>query len=50
MLEAIEGGVQGPLLDVQRVPGDLLDAQQHAVTMLGTERNGLQDQQVKRAR
>ena len=31
-------------LDGQRVAGDVFDAQQHAVTMLGTERNGLQDQ------
>jgi hypothetical protein len=44
MFKTIQAGVQGALLDVQRVAGDLLDAQQHAVTMLGTERNGLQDQ------
>jgi tRNA C32,U32 (ribose-2'-O)-methylase TrmJ len=38
------------LLNVQRVTADSLDAEQHAVAVFGTERNGLQDQQVKRAR
>ena len=30
MLEAVEGGIEGALLDGERAAGDLLDAQQDA--------------------
>ena len=37
MLEAIEGGVEGPLLNLQLVAGDLLNPQQHAVAVQRTQ-------------
>ncbi len=44
MFEAVQSRVHSALLDVQRVKGHLLNSQQHAVAMFGTERNGLQYQ------
>ena len=49
MLEAVERGVQGTLLDLQCVVRDLLNAQQDAVPVERSEGNGLQDQEVERA-
>ena len=49
MLEAVQRGIERALLDGERAAGDVLDAQQHAVAMLGTERQGLEDQQIERA-
>jgi hypothetical protein len=46
MFEAIQPGLERALLDGQRATGDLLDAQQHAVGVLRTKRNRLQDQQA----
>jgi hypothetical protein len=49
MLEAMEGGVERPLVDLQDVSGDLLDAlrDRPAMKRLGLKRS--QDQQVERA-
>ena len=49
MLEAIERGVQGSLLNLQCVARDLLDAQEDAVAMLRTQRDGFENQEVQRA-
>ena len=49
MFEAIERGIQRTLLGEQSAAGDLLDTQQHAIAMQGTERHSFQDQQVERA-
>jgi hypothetical protein len=46
MFEAIQRRIECALLDGQRAARDLLDALQHAVAMLGAERNRLEDQQV----
>src|SRR4029079_8709049 len=49
-LEAVERGGQRALRDVDRFAGDLVDAEQDAVAMERLQRDGLQDQQVERAR
>ena len=49
MLESIERRVQRALLDFQSAGGNLLNAQQNAVTVQGTERDGLEDEQIERA-
>src|SRR5262245_59818913 len=49
MLEAVERGIEGALLDQQLLARDLLDAEQHAVAVKRPERNGFQDEQVERA-
>ena len=49
MLEAVQRGIEGSLLDLQLVARDLLDAQQDAVAVLRTERNRFEDEQVERA-
>ena len=49
MFEAGQRGIEGALLDDERSAGDLLDAQQHAVTVLRPERDRLENQQVERA-
>ena len=49
MLESVERGVEGTLLNLQRVIRDLLNAQQDAVPVERSERNGFQDQKVERA-
>ena len=49
MLEAVERGVQRALLNLQRIAGDLLDAQEDAVAMLGPQRDGFENQEVQRA-
>ena len=43
MLEAVQGGIEGALLDRERAAGDLLDAQQDAVPVLLAKRCGFQD-------
>jgi hypothetical protein len=50
VLEAIERGVQRALLDVERAARDLLDAREHGVAVQLAQRDGLEDQQVERAR
>src|SRR5204863_4932369 len=49
MLQPVQRRVQGALLDLEVVARDLLDAQQDAVAVLGTERNRFEDEQVERA-
>jgi hypothetical protein len=49
MLEAIERGVQRSLLNLQRVARDLLDAEEDAVAVFGTQRHGFENQEVQRA-
>jgi hypothetical protein len=34
------------LFDIERAAGDLLDAQEDAIAVLGAQRNGFQDQEV----
>ena len=48
LLEAVERRIQRTLLDDQRAARDLLDAQQHAVPVEGSERDGLENQDVER--
>ena len=48
-LEAVQRRIERALLDVQRAAGDLLDAQQHAISMQLAERDRFQDQQIERA-
>src|SRR5688500_3240593 len=44
LFETVKGGIERALLDVQRVPGDLLDAQQHAIAVQLAERHGFQNE------
>src|SRR6476469_3793750 len=48
-LEPMERRIERPLLDSQRVAGELLNALGNRPSVLGTEADGLQDQQIKRA-
>jgi hypothetical protein len=47
--EAEERGVEGALLDEQRAAGDLLDAEENAVPVEGTERDSLENQKIESA-
>src|SRR5262245_63318084 len=49
MLEAMERRIQRVLFDPERPTRDLLDALQHAVAVLGVQREGLENQQIERA-
>src|SRR5262249_41610607 len=49
MFETVQGGVQRSLLDLQRISRQLLNAQQDAVPVQGTEGNCLENQEVERA-
>src|SRR5207237_7999490 len=46
-LKTIDGGVEGTLQDFEALAGDLLDAQQDAVTMQRTERDRLKDEHLE---
>ena len=48
MLQAIERRVERPLLNNQRLPGNLLNSQQNTVAVQRSQRDGFQDQQVER--
>jgi len=50
VFQAVEGGIQGSLGNFQRVAGDLLDAQQHAVTVQRLQRDGFENQHVECSR
>ena len=47
MLEPVERGIEGALLNLQSVAGDLLDAEEHAIAVERAERDGFQDQEVE---
>ena len=47
MLESRQRRVECALLDEQRAAGDLFDAEQDAVAVLGRQGDGLQDQQIE---
>src|SRR3970282_415305 len=49
VLEAVQRGVERPLRNLQRVFRDLLQAQQHAVTVPRAERDGLEGEKGARA-
>jgi len=49
MFEAGQSGIERALLDDERAAGDLLDAQQHAIPVLRSERDRFQYQQIERA-
>src|SRR6202030_2454512 len=49
VFKTIERGVERPLLNFQLLPGNLLDAQQDAITVERDERNGLENQHVEGA-
>jgi hypothetical protein len=49
MLEAIQRGIERALLDQQALLRDLLDAEQDAVAVQRSQRNGLEDEKVERA-
>jgi hypothetical protein len=49
MLESVEGRIERALLDGQRAPGDLLDAEEHSVAMELPERDRLEDEEVERS-
>ncbi len=46
-LKTIDGGVEGTLQDFEALAGDLLDAQQGAVTMQRTQRDRLEDEHLE---
>src|SRR6185369_1670103 len=48
-LEAIEGGVERALLDLEALTRDLLDAEENAVSVARAEGHGLQDEHVEGA-
>src|SRR5688500_8029515 len=50
MLEAVQRWVERALGNVERLVRNLLDAEQHAVTVQRSERHGLENQHVERAR
>src|SRR4030095_3657406 len=47
-LETVERGIERPLWDLERVLGDLRDAEKDAVAVERAERHRLQDQHVER--
>src|SRR5206468_3148592 len=47
MFEAVQRRIQRPLLDLELVAGNLLDAQQYAVAVKRSEGDRLQDQKVE---
>jgi hypothetical protein len=47
MFEAVERGVERSLLDSEGLPAHLLDPQEDPVPVLGTERCGLEDEEVE---
>ena len=49
LLEAVQRRVKRALLDLKSLPGDLLDALCDRPTVLGFERDGLQNQQIERS-
>jgi len=49
VLQPVQRGVERALLNLQRAARDLLDAQQYAVPVQLSERDGLEAQQVQRA-
>jgi hypothetical protein len=46
-LESVERRVQRALLDAELTAGDLLHAQEHAIPVQLSQRDGFQDQQVE---
>src|SRR5262249_61578252 len=48
-LEALEGGVEGAVLDEEDVVGGLLDRARDPLAVLGPEHQGAEDEQVERA-
>jgi len=49
LLEAMESGIEGALLDLEDFVGELLYALGDGPAVLGLERDGLEDQQVESA-
>jgi len=49
LFEAMEGGVEGALLDLEDVLGDLLDALGDGPAVLGLESEGFEDEKVESA-
>ncbi len=49
VFEAIQRRVERALLNLQTIFGNLLDAQQNAIAVQRTERNGLENEHVQRA-
>jgi len=47
VFEAVEGGVEGALLDFELAAGDLLDAEQDSVAVEGAEGDGFEDEHVE---
>lgn len=45
--KAEQGGIERALFDQQRTAGNLLDAEENAITMEGAERHGLEDQEIE---
>src|SRR5215468_3168996 len=46
-LQAVQRWIERALFDIERAVGDLPDAQQHAVTVKRSERDGFEDQQIE---
>ena len=47
--EAVERGVEGALLDLENILGDLLDALGDGPAVLGLESQGFEDQEIEGA-
>jgi hypothetical protein len=47
VFKAVQGRIEGALLDGELVAGDLLDAEENTVAMKRTERDGLKDEHVE---
>jgi hypothetical protein len=47
MFEAVEGRIEGTLLDGELLAGDLLDAEKNTIAVKRTEGDGLEDEHVK---
>jgi hypothetical protein len=49
VFQTIQGGIEGTLLDLKLVSGDLLNAEQDAIPVLRAEGNRLQYEEIQRA-
>jgi len=50
MLQTVQRRVERSLFNLESSASDLADAQQNTIAVLRTQRDGLEDEQVKRAR
>jgi hypothetical protein len=47
LFQAMEGGVEGALFDFEGGSGDLFDAQEDSVAVVGSEGEGFEDQEIE---